>query len=61
MLGKKDYVSVSKGVHKQKLRLPKVFVTCNNFILLSKKKNQILGSQSSVPRDPNCVFWLAQK
>ena len=63
MLEKKDYVSVSKGVHKQKLQLAKVFVTCKNFILLSKKNTQmeILGSQSSVPRGPNGVFWLAQK
>ena len=34
VLEKKDYVS--KGVHKQKLQLAKVFVTCKNFILLSK-------------------------
>ena len=63
MLEKKVYVSVSKGVHKQKLRLAKVFVTCKNFIPDSKKNTQmeILGSQSSVPRDPNGVFWLAQK
>ena len=38
---KKDYVSVSKGVHKQKLQLAKVFVTCKNFILLSKKNTQM--------------------
>ena len=37
MLEKKDYVSVSKRVHKQKLQLAKVFVICRNFILLSKK------------------------
>ena len=37
VLERKDYVSVSKGVHKQKLQLEKVFVTCKNFILLSKK------------------------
>ena len=63
MLEKKDYVSVSKGVHKQKLQLPKVFVTCKNFILLSKKNTQmeILAAQSSVPRDTNGVFWLARK
>ena len=36
---KKDYVSVSKGVHKQKLA--KVFVTCKNFMLLSKKNTQM--------------------
>ena len=36
VLEKKDYVSVSKGVHKQKLQLAKVFVTCKNFVLLSK-------------------------
>ena len=41
VLEKKDYVSVSKGVHKQKLQLAKVFVTCKNFILLSKKNTQI--------------------
>ena len=55
MLEKKDFVNVSKGVRKQKLQLAKVFVTCETFILLSKKNRQIqiLGSQSSVPRDPN--------
>ena len=37
VLEKEDYVSVSKGVHKQKLKLSKVLVTCKNFILLSKK------------------------
>ena len=36
VLEKKDYVSVSEGVHKQKLQLAKVFLTCKNFILLSK-------------------------
>ena len=41
VLEKKDYVSVSKGVHKQKLQLAKVFVTCKNFILLSKKNTQM--------------------
>ena len=35
-LKKKDYVSVSKGVYKEKLKLAKVFVTCKNFILLSE-------------------------
>ena len=39
MLEKKDDVSVSKGVHKQKLQLAKVFVTCKNFILLKKEKH----------------------
>ena len=60
MLEKKDYVSVSKGVHKQKLQLTKVFVTCKNSILLSKRNTQmqILGSQSSVPRDQNGLLWL---
>ena len=63
VLEKKDYVSVSKRLHKQKLQLAKVFVSCKNFILLSMKNTQmeILGSQISVPRDPNGVFWLAQK
>ena len=41
VLEKKDYVSVSKGGHKQKLQLAKVFVTCKNFILLSKKNTQM--------------------
>ena len=41
VLEKKDYVSLSKGVYKQKLQLAKVFVTCNNFILLSKKNTQM--------------------
>ena len=57
MLENKGYVRVSKGVLKQRLQVAKVFVTCSNFILLSK----ILGSQSSVPRDSNGLFWLAQK
>ena len=63
MLEKKDFVNVSKRLHKQKLQLAKVFVTCKNFVLLSKKNTQmlLLGSQSSVPRDPNGLFWLAQK
>ena len=39
MLETKDYVSVSKIVHKQKLQLAKVFVTCKNFILLKKEKH----------------------
>ena len=45
------------------MQLAKAFVTCKNYILLSKKNTQmqILGSQSSVPRDLNGVFWLAQK
>ena len=61
MLEKKDFVSVSKGV--QEPELAKVFVTCKNFILLSKKNTEMetLGSQSSVPRDRNGLFWLAQK
>ena len=45
VLEKKDYVSVSKGVHKQKLQLAKVFVTYKNFILLSKKT-------------PKCKYWV---
>ena len=65
MLEKKDceYVSVSKEIHKQKLQLTKVFVTCKNFMLLSQKnpKMKIFGSQSSVPRDSNGLFWPAQK
>ena len=62
MLEKKDFVNVSKGVHKQKLHLAKVFGTYKTFVLLSKKNSQIqiLGSQGSVPRDPNGLFWLAQ-
>ena len=40
MLEKKDYVSVSKVVHKQKLQLAKAFVTWKNFILISKKNTQ---------------------
>ena len=60
---KKDYVSVSIGVHKQNFATSKSFLTCKNDILFSKKTTQvqILGSQSSVPRDPNGVFWLTQK
>ena len=41
VLEKKGYVNVSKGVHKQKLQLAKVFVTCKNFMLLSKKNIQM--------------------
>ena len=41
VLEKKDYVSVSKGVHKPKLQLAKVFVTCKNFILFSKKNTHM--------------------
>ena len=41
VLEKKHCVSVSKGVHKQKLQLAKVFATCKNFILLSKKNTQM--------------------
>ena len=41
VLEKKDYFSVSKGVHIQKLQLAKVFVTCKNFVLLSKKNTQM--------------------
>ena len=41
MLEKKDFANVSKGVHKQKLQLAKAFVTCKNFILLSKKNTQM--------------------
>ena len=41
VLEQKDQVSVSKGVHKQKLQLAKVFVTCKNFILLPKKNTQM--------------------
>ena len=38
---KKDYVSASKVVHKKNLQLAKVFVTCKNYILLSKKHTQM--------------------
>ena len=45
------------------MQLVNVFLTCKNYIMLSKKNIQlyILGSWSSVPWDPNSVFWLAQK
>ena len=54
---------MSKGVHKKTLQLEKVFVTCNNYTLLSMKNTQmwILRPQSSVPWDPNDEFWLAQQ
>ena len=39
LLEKKDYVST--GVHKQKLQVAKVFITCKNFILFSKKSTQM--------------------
>ena len=41
----------------------KSLCTWKNYALLSKKNTQIriLGSQSSVPWDPNGVFWLAEK
>ena len=39
---KKDYVNVSKGVHKQKLCNPQnFFVICKIYILLSKKNTQM--------------------
>ena len=41
VLEKKYNVSVSKGVLKQKLQLANVFVTCKNFILLSKENTQM--------------------
>ena len=41
VLQKKEYVSVSKRVHKQKLQLAKIFVTYKNFILLSKKNTEM--------------------
>ena len=41
VLEKKDQVSASKGVHKQKLQLANVFVTCKNFMLLSKKNTEM--------------------
>ena len=51
---------MSKRVHKQKLQLAKVF---EEFYTAFKEKhpNVNIGSQSSVPRDPNGLFWLAQK
>ena len=63
MLEKKDYVSVSKGVHKQN------FATCKSFCNLQelytdfkeKHPNANIGSQGSVPSDPNGLFWMAQK
>ena len=63
VLVKKDQVSASKGVQKQRLQLAKFFVTCKNFMLLSKENPQMkmLGSQSSVSRDPDNLFWPAQK
>ena len=41
VLEKKVQVSVTKRVHKQKLQLAKVFLTCKNFMLLSKKTTQM--------------------
>ena len=38
MLKKKDYVSVSKRVHKQKLQLAKVFVTTKSIYTALKEK-----------------------
>ena len=40
------------------MQLAKFYVTCKNYILLSKKNTQmyILGSQSSVPLDSNGVL-----
>ena len=32
---------MSKAVHKEKLKLAKVFVTCKNFILLSENNTQM--------------------
>ena len=45
VLEKKDQVSASKGVHKQRLQLAKVFVTCKNFMLLQRKT-------------PKCKYWV---
>ena len=41
MPGKKEYLSVSKGVHNQKLwNLEKSMLTCKNYIMLSKKASK---------------------
>ena len=42
---KKDYVSVSKGVHKQKLRNLQKYLSCKNFILLQRIT-------------PKCKYWV---
>ena len=60
---KKRHVSVSKGVHKQN------FVTCKSLCNLQelytafkeKHQNINIGSQSSVPWDPNGLSWLPEK
>ena len=43
--------------------MKKKFAACKNYMVLSKKNTQmyILDSQSSLPGDPNGVFWVAQK
>ena len=66
MLEKKDYVSLSKGVHKQNLQLAKVFVTCKKekqrkTAFKEKHPNINIGFSNFVPRDQNSEFWLAQK
>ena len=57
MLEKKDYVSVSEGVHKQKLCNLQEFYTA----FKEKHSNINTGSQSTVPSHPNGAFLLAQK
>ena len=63
MLKKKDYVSVSEGVQKQKLCNLQSLCDLKHFYTAFKEKdpNVNIGSESSVPRDPNGVFLLAQK
>ena len=54
---------MSKGIQKQELCNWKVLCNLQELSTALKKNTQmkILGSQSSVPWDPNSVFWLAHK
>ena len=45
MLEKKEFVNVSKGEHKQKLQLAKVFVTCKTLYCFQRKTSK-------------CKYWV---
>ena len=57
---KKDYVSVSKGVHKKNLATCKSLCNLQELYTGFKEKhpNVNISSQSFLPREPNDVFWL---
>ena len=51
---KKDYVSLSKAIHKKTLQLAKVFITSENYILLSNKNTQNVNIGFS-------KFWVLKR